>query len=104
MMTQHYDPFVHYVILLSLNEGRSLTEELIRGHISYLRQLEENGQLVLCGPFGNVKGGMVIIRAGSFEEAEEIAKLDPFISSGAEAYEVRVWNLSCEANNHLGMG
>ncbi|MGD8191644.1 YciI family protein [Brevibacillus ginsengisoli] len=53
---------------------------------------------------GNYRGGMVIIRAGSMMEAQAIAEMDPFISSGAESYELRVWNLSNEANNHLGMG
>lgn len=103
-MTQQSDSFVRYVILLRKNEGKSLHEQLIREHVTYLRELDEKGKLVLCGPFSNYPGGMVIIKAASWEEATEIAERDPFVSSGAESYELRVWNLSCEENNHLGMG
>lgn len=103
-MTQQTDQYVRYVILLSMNEGKSLHEQLIREHVAYLRDLDEKGQLVLCGPFSNYRGGMVIIQASSWEEAAEIAERDPFVSSGAESFELRIWNLSCEDNNHLGMG
>ncbi|MGC5324996.1 YciI family protein [Brevibacillus sp. SYSU BS000544] len=103
-MTQQPDSFVRYVILLNMNEGKSLNEQLIREHVAYLRDLDQKGQLVLCGPFSNYRGGMVIISASSLEEATEIAERDPFVSSGAESYELRVWSLSCEENNHLGMG
>lgn len=98
------DLFTRYVILLSLNPSRSLTKELVQGHVAHLRELDAQGKLVLCGPFADYKGGMVIIKAASREEADSIARRDPFVSSGAESYELRTWELSCEENNHLGAG
>ncbi|TCJ02813.1 YciI family protein [Cytobacillus praedii] len=95
---------VLYVILLSINHGKKLTEPVIRKHISFLRKLEEKNQLVLCGPFLDYKGGMVIIRAESMEEAKAVAESDPFITSGLESYEIRTMEVSSEENNHLGMG
>lgn len=93
--------FTRYVILLSMNPGRSFNEELVRQHVAYLRDLDRKGQLVLCGPFRNFAGGMVIIKAPSYEAAVAVAETDPFVSSGTESYEVRTWVLSCEENNHL---
>lgn len=104
MENNSYDSDVLYVILLSINHGKKLTESVIREHISFLRNLEEKNQLVLCGPFLDYKGGMVVIRAESMEQAKVIAESDPFITSGLESYEIRTMEVSSEENNHLGMG
>jgi uncharacterized protein len=47
---------------------------------------------------------LVVLRASSLEEAKELAAQDPFVAEGARKIEVRTWQLSNEANNHLGMG
>ena len=61
------DSFTRYVILLSRTEA-PFSEPLIRRHVEYLRELDRNGLLVLCGPFTDHPGGMVIIKAVSLEE------------------------------------
>lgn len=96
--------YTRYVILLTLNPGKTLDEPLIREHVRHLRELDRLGKLVMCGPFGNYKGGMVIIEAEGMEEAMQWAEQDPYVKSGAENYEIRTWEISCEENNHLGMG
>lgn len=98
------DDFTRYVILLTPRPGTRSSESLIRAHIAHLRRLDAAGQLELCGPFADHTGGMVIVRANSMEEARAIAAADPFVAEGVEDFEVRLWQLSCEANNHLGMG
>ncbi|MEK4509272.1 YciI family protein [Paenibacillus sp. FSL K6-2524] len=95
---------LRYVILLSKVPGKEMTEELIRAHVQHLKQLDGQGKLELCGPFIGYRGGMVIIKADSFEEAKQIAEADPYVRAGVETYELRTWELSCEANNHMGMG
>ncbi len=97
------EEFLRYAILLT-RTGAAFEEPLIRRHVEYLRKLDREGRLVLCGPFTDYRGGMVIIRAASLEEARGIAADDPFVSEGAETFEVRTWLLSCEENSHLGMG
>lgn len=96
--------FTKYVILLTLNPGKSLDEELISGHVAHLRELDRLGHLVMCGPFSDYKGGMIVIEADTIEQARQIAERDPFVKSGAENYELRTWKISCEENRHLGMG
>ena len=98
------DEFTRYVYLLSHIPGKTRSEELIRAHVAHLELLDEKGQLILCGPFSDYNGGMVIIRASSYDEAKEIAESDPFVKSGAETYELRTLELSCKENNHMGMG
>lgn len=99
----HGDDFVRYVITLIPKPETQLTPPLIRAHVAHLRQLDAAGRLVLCGPFEE-GGGMVIIRAASLEEAQALAAADPFVASGAEDCTVRKWELSCEENNHMGFG
>ena len=101
MDTEH---FTRYVIMLNTIPGVSTPEGLISGHIRYLRALDQAGKLVLCGPFADHRGGMVIIKAASEAEANAIAQTDPFVAEGVRDFEVRTWLLSCEENNHLGRG
>lgn len=96
--------FTRYVILLSLVPGKKLTEPLIKEHVQFLKGLEREGRLVLCGPFTDYNGGMIIIKASSLEEAADIAASDPFVRSEVETFEVRTLELSCEENNHMGFG
>lgn len=97
------DNYIRYVILLT-KTGKSITEELIRAHVDHLKRLDQQGQLVISGPFLDYEGGMVIIKAASLDEAKVIAESDPFIKEGADTYELRTLEISCEENNHLGMG
>ncbi len=96
--------FTRFVILLNGIQGKTATPEQIKGHVAFLRQLDKEKRLVLCGPFTNYAGGMVIIKAGSLEEAKEISNRDPFVKEGIRMPEIRTWELSCEENNHLGRG
>jgi uncharacterized protein YciI len=92
-----------YVILLSPTQQDRRDMEIIRGHVQHLQELERGGQLVMCGPFHDAPGGMVIIRAGSREEAINIAERDPYVISDIRSYELRTWSLSHAGNRHMGI-
>ena len=96
--------FQRYVIMLNKIEGIDDTEDLIRAHVSYLKDLDNQMRLVLCGPFSDFAGGMVIVKADSLEHAEELANKDPFVIQNKRSYSIKTLELSCEENNHLGMG
>ena len=49
-----------YVIFLDQIEGVETTEAHVREHVQFLKKLEDNEQLELCGPFTDYKGGMLI--------------------------------------------
>jgi uncharacterized protein YciI len=96
------DGFIRYVYLMSHRPGGKTTPEMTKAHIEHVRKLDEEGRLVLCGPFKDYKGGMVVIKAESSEAARAIAESDPFIKEGFETYELRTWELGCRENNFLG--
>ncbi len=88
-----------YVYLM--NNQKPLNEELIKNHVEHLKELKRQGKLVLCGPFEDYPGGMVVFQAGNKEEAMDIAKADPFISSGCKTFELRFLEEANEDNNYL---
>ncbi len=50
--------FTRFVILLSTIKGAKTSEATIRAHVAFLRKLDQEGKLVLCGPFTNYNGRM----------------------------------------------
>ena len=99
---QNNTKHIRYVILINRQKDSSI--DVIKKHVEYLKKLDKDSHLVLCGPFNDYDGGMVIIKAESLEEAKRIAKSDPFISEGFSTYELHTLELSNKENNHLGMG
>jgi uncharacterized protein YciI len=90
---------VLYVVLTTPVKPMSELLPLLPDHLEYMIDLEKRGILFASGPFLAGKDiapgtGMTIIRAGSFEEAEAIAREDPFNKSGLRTFEVRTWQLN----------
>ena len=88
-----------YIYLMS--NSKPINKELIEGHVEHLKELNGKGKLVLCGPFTDYPGGMVIFSADDLEEATRIAQSDPFIASGCKSFELRTVELANEDNNYL---
>jgi flavin reductase (DIM6/NTAB) family NADH-FMN oxidoreductase RutF/uncharacterized protein YciI len=93
-----------WVYLLSHAKPELFSPALVREHVAHLARLEDQGLLELCGPFGEGKGGMVILRGVDRARAQAIMEADPFVSSGCEHAELREWSLSSRDNRHMGMG
>ena len=89
-----------YVIFTRPTNGLGPVMEQIAPHLEYQVDLEARGIMFGAGPFwtDDEKGwegeGMVIVRAGSIEEARRIAAEDPMHASGARAFTVRPWLLN----------
>lgn len=91
--------YIRYVILI--NKQKDYNLESIQRHVEHLKKLHESSKLVLCGPFQDYDGGIVIINADSIQEAKDIAESDPFISEGYSTYELRTLELSSKENQYL---
>lgn len=84
--------------------------EFIEAHLRWVIAAEERGQVFASGPFvapgvepgrpGSPAGGMTVLRVGSLEEAEALARSDPYVSSGIVNYEIKEW-LVMEGSIHL---
>ena len=88
-----------YVVLTTPIRPMSELLPLLPDHLHYMIDLEKRGILFASGPFLASKDvspgtGMTILRAGSLEEAEAIAREDPLNKSGMRTFEVRIWQLN----------
>ena len=88
-----------YVVLTMPIKPMSEIVPLLPDHLNYMIDLEKRGLLFASGPFLAGKDvppgtGMTILRAGSFEEAEAIAREDPLNKSGMRTFELRTWQLN----------
>ncbi len=78
-----------------------LSAQVIEAHVEHLKTLDKNGSLILCGPFCDYPGGIVLFKANSREQAVSIAESDPFISSGCKSYDLRCIQVASKENNYL---
>jgi len=84
-----------------MEDLKPLNKEVVIDHVEHLKALKRSGKLVLCGPFTDHPGGMVVFTAGDFAEATEIAKADPFIALGYKSFALRKLEEANEENDYL---
>ena len=90
---------VFYAVFTTPLRPMSELATVLPEHLEYMIDLEKRGILFASGPFladEHVQAGtgMTIIRASSREEAEAIARQDPFNKSGMRSFEIRAWQLN----------
>ncbi|WP_019123281.1 YciI family protein [Brevibacillus massiliensis] len=61
-------------------------------HLEYINKLFLEGKVVMAGPFTDKRGGMVIYRADTWDEALALAQADPVVVEGARSLELREWS------------
>lgn len=89
-----------YAIFLE-NTSKPLTKEVINKHVQHLKDLDSKGILVLCGPFEDYPGGMVLVKCNDIKSAQDIAKRDPFVSGAYRTYTIRTLEVANKDNNYL---
>ncbi len=78
---------------------RDEVAKMLPKHLDYQVELEKRGIMFGAGPMFE-KGaqapvrGMIIVRAASFEEADQIAAVDPMHSSGMREYILERWHMN----------
>ena len=88
-----------YVIFTRPVAPREELMKLLPQHLARQVELEKQGVLFAAGPMESrdddkVRTGMIIVRASSFEEADEIAKAAPFHAAGLREYEIWNWSMN----------
>ena len=89
-----------YVILTKPTAGMDSVLENMGAHLAYQKELETTGVMFAAGPFANEDetlwqgAGMVIVRAGSVDQAQDIASADPMHANGAREFTVHPWLLN----------
>ncbi len=88
-----------YVYFSTPVKPRDEVAKMLPKHLEYQVDLEKRGIMFGAGPMFQ-KGadaphrGMIIVRAASFEEADEIAAADPMHSSGMREYVLERWHMN----------
>lgn len=102
-MSEHDGPRVVtknlYAVLTTPVVEREKVLEALPDHLEYQVSLEERGIMFAAGPLFDKDGappraGLIIIRAGSFAEADEIAKADPMHARGLRTYTLDKWQIN----------
>ena len=75
-----------------------LTKAAVERHVANLKELDERGHIELAGVFKGYPGvaGMYILRAGSYEEAEELCMLEGFAT-----YKLKALQVANKENHYL---
>jgi uncharacterized protein YciI len=93
-----------YALICTDKTGSLATRKAKRPeHLAYLKSLGD--KLVLAGPFteedgASMNGSLIVVEAGSVEEARQLGAGDPFAQAGIfETVEVRpwIWSINCPA-------
>jgi uncharacterized protein YciI len=82
---------VKYLSLLTI-VNPELNRQTRPDHLHYISELYKQGKVFMAGPYGDGSGGAVIYECTTAQEAEELAHLDPAVSSGARTVKVHPWN------------
>jgi len=79
-----------YVVIAKLTNMLKATAAITK-YGPYIEKLKENGHFVAAGKWTDNSGAMLILRADSLEEVEEMVQDDPLVQNGAVAYQIKEW-------------
>lgn len=88
------------LFVMLMKDKNKLTKDVVERHVSYLKMLDVEGKLYLCGPFIDYSGGMVIYKVKTKEEAIKLGSNDPFILEGYKTFEIRTLEVASKQNNY----
>jgi uncharacterized protein len=87
-----------YVIHTTPAAPREQIVPRLPDHLEHQVRLEKSGIMFAAGPManedGSAAGGLIVIRAESFEAAKTIADSDPLHQAGLRTYTIRRWTVN----------
>ena len=93
-----------YVMFIEKTKSYNrLTKAAVELHAANLKSLDEQGRIELAGVFKGYPGvaGMYILRAESYEEAEELCQAEPLVLEGFATYKLKALQVADRENNYL---
>ncbi|MCL2766862.1 MAG: YciI family protein [Peptococcaceae bacterium] len=95
-----------FVYVMLIERGKSynrINKAMVIKHVEHIKKLDDDGKLVLCGPTKGYPGiaAMVILKTGSYEEADAICKSEPFVLEGYATYKLLTMRVGDRENNYL---
>lgn len=93
-----------YVMIIEKSKCyNKLNKAAIERHVANLQSLDDMGHLKLGGAFKGYPGvaGMYILRAESYEAAEELCKKEPLVLEGFATYKLKALQVANKDNHYL---
>lgn len=93
-----------YVMLLEKTKTyKKMNKTAVIRHVDNIKNLDDEGKLELCGVLRKCPGfaGMVILKADSYEEAEELCKREPLVVDDYVTYKLMSLQVGNRENNYL---
>jgi hypothetical protein len=75
---------------------KSIFDQYVSAHKTYVRQLIARGHKAKTGYWGELGGGMLIFEANSLLQAQEIVAQDPLIINNCVKHELHQWCIVVE--------
>jgi len=95
-----------WLYVMFIERGKTyntMTKAVVERHVANIKNLDDNGKLALCGAFSGYPGvaGMLVLKAQSREEAEEICRSEPLVAEGYATYKLRSLEVANRENGYL---
>ena len=93
-----------YVMIIEKTKSfNKITRAVIERHVANMKSLDEEGHLELGGVFKGYPGvaGMYILKAESYEKAEELCKSEPLVFEGYATYKLKALQVANKENHYL---
>jgi uncharacterized protein len=91
-----------FLVTLKEKSQRPLSEALCHAHVEHLKQLKQQGHLIVCGPFTDNAGAVLILQAISKQAVENLIEKDPFIQENYyQQYKITEFQMANEENHYL---
>lgn len=71
---------------------KNFTDQDFQDHLAYVEDVARE-RYFIGGGFSNTDGGMILMEAEDYEEAQRIAQNDPIVKRGFYRYELFVWDI-----------
>ncbi len=68
-----------FLVLYNKKQINLLNDTLLNDHINYLKELDSQGALMLCGPLTSNEQAMFYIKSVSHDDVRQLILKDPFI-------------------------
>lgn len=97
------DKWVYVMFIEKTKNYNRMTKAVVESHVENIRKLDDEGHLEFCGVFKGYPGvaGMFILKADSYEEAEELCKKEPLVVGGFATYSLKATQVADKENNYL---
>jgi uncharacterized protein YciI len=91
-----------FLVILNEKSSQRIDDNLLHKHIEHLKQLTQDGHLLICGPFVDNSGAMLVFQAASDADVEALIQTDPFIQENFYGrYSITEFYKADASNNYL---